>query len=403
MDSDLSDSQPPEWDDQSYDAMAEEAAAEYVRLKSTEMYELLKNVDSIQEVLSQWQREHPVETVYLHACDFRNADFSGTNLEGADLQGANLQGANLTIANLEGAFLTGTKLQGASLRHASLQRAFLRKAELQGADLTGATLEDADLEGANLQGANLQGSNLERVNLRGANLQDANLARVSLQGTSLVETKLCGVYARFAMVDGVTLLDECLVDDGTDFAGVGLDNARLAGQLKARLKRNIRKQHWEGHIYQYKKWSADQGQLVESSTDPIIHKGRYTQQPFLQLARPFWWVSDYGSSAARLLLVFLAVSWVFAFLYLLPTVCSYIPPFVQGLDTYKGQQLAFGLRCIRALYLSIVTMTTLGFGDIIPYPLSYVGHILVIVQVCLGYLLLGALITRLAVLFQEVE
>ena len=59
----------------------------------------------------------------------------------------------------------------------------------------------------------------------------------------------------------------------------------------------------------------------------------------------------------------------------------------------------FGLDLIRACYFSVVTMTTLGFGDMFANKHSYAGHFLLMVQVILGYVLLGALVTRLAVLF----
>ena len=44
---------------------------------------------------------------------------------------------------------------------------------------------------------------------------------------------------------------------------------------------------------------------------------------------------------------------------------------------------------------------TLGFGDIHAAPGSSLGHVLLTGQVLMGYLLLGALISRLAVLFQS--
>ena len=44
-------------------------------------------------------------------------------------------------------------------------------------------------------------------------------------------------------------------------------------------------------------------------------------------------------------------------------------------------------------------MTTLGFGDIHANPNNWIGQILLMVQVLLGYGLLGSLITRLAILF----
>jgi len=53
----------------------------------------------------------------------------------------------------------------------------------------------------------------------------------------------------------------------------------------------------------------------------------------------------------------------------------------------------------RVIYFSVVTMTTLGFGDMYANPQSYLGHALLVFQVLLGYVLLGALITRLSILF----
>ena len=66
---------------------------------------------------------------------------------------------------------------------------------------------------------------------------------------------------------------------------------------------------------------------------------------------------------------------------------------------------------VRSLYFSVVTMTTLGFGDMYskatadlqsdPYGAFRCGvsHLFLMIQVMLGYVMLGALITRFAVLF----
>ena len=59
----------------------------------------------------------------------------------------------------------------------------------------------------------------------------------------------------------------------------------------------------------------------------------------------------------------------------------------------------FLLVLLRPVYFSIVTMTTLGFGDMHANETSIWGHALLTFQVILGYVLLGALVTRFAVLF----
>ncbi|MGK7909244.1 MAG: ion channel [Synechococcus sp.] len=142
----------------------------------------------------------------------------------------------------------------------------------------------------------------------------------------------------------------------------------------------------------------------------------------------FWWTSDYGSSTKRIVGVFFA--FLFAVIYVIPTEApgwAFWPtpldtPYLEGLDKYScntnpdlissGQDdlidvgncttksvVLFG----RSLYFSVVTMTTLGFGDISAHPASLMGHIMVAVQVFIGYVLLGALITRLSILFQNVD
>ena len=336
----------------------------------------------------------------------------------------NLQ-SEATIENFQpGAAIRIEKLPAASLQGANLRLSNLAGASLAGVNLAGANLDVAILEGAGLAGVNLSGTsldsaNLKNANLRRASLQGANLRIASLEGAELVSSDLRGVYARYALVDGSTWLDEdCTIDGETDFAGVGLDNARIEEQLRAKLKHNIRKHHWEGRTYHLKMWSWDQHQVVNNSqVDPIVHKG----QPW---SNPMWLVmlaSNYGSSTTRLVLSFIFVSVLFSILYLLPTPASqwafwptFKPdhwlverPFLKGLDEseYKTDEKGnlFGLRFLRAFYFSVVTMTTLGFGDITAHPLSIIGHLLVIIQVVIGYILLGGLITRLAVLFQNVE
>ena len=46
------------------------------------------------------------------------------------------------------------------------------------------------------------------------------------------------------------------------------------------------------------------------------------------------------------------------------------------------------------VYFSVVTFSTLGFGDVTP--LNWAGELLVIVEVFLGYVMLGGLITIFA-------
>ena len=390
------------------------------------------------EFLKKWRKDNPDEKLKLSEADLSGSDLSAANLReanlieanlmaanfsGADLRGANFSGANLMGANFNGADLNGADLSGAVLRLAKLRGAVLITANLNGADLdgadlleaipygadlNGAKLRGADLNGADLGRAKLRGADLGRANLNGANLREAdlngaNLNGANLNGVDLSYANLRGTKAKFSIVDGETLLTRNKFDRNTDFSGVGLDGARVEEELKSALKRNIRQLYW---------------------------KKRYRRNLLYNLLRPFWWASDYGSSTTRLIITFLGSSLFFSIFYLIPysTIswadAPYITfhyeywtnyPFLQGLelntenypDNPKIEDLSSGeigrTLWTRTLYFSIVTMTTLGFGDMSAHPSSTLGHVLVCLQVILGYVLLGALITRLSILFQEVQ
>ncbi|MBS3764581.1 MAG: two pore domain potassium channel family protein [Planctomycetes bacterium] len=99
---------------------------------------------------------------------------------------------------------------------------------------------------------------------------------------------------------------------------------------------------------------------------------------------------DYGRSTWRVLISFTVLAMGFAVAYTL------LPESVVAIWAEQpGQRLGFGY----SLYFSIVTMTTLGFGDVYAAPSSAVGQFLLSLQVVLGYLLLGTLVTRFAMLF----
>jgi hypothetical protein len=232
-----------------------------------------------------------------------------------------------------------------------------------------------------------------------------------LSGANLFEAFLSGASAHFAIVDGKTFIytSKSRFDKNTDFSNVGLDSARIEGRLKAQLKRNIREIHWNE---------------------------RYEQNPLLNIVRPFWWASDYGSSTWRLIFSFFVISLLFTLLYVISTIpapdwitktfraelewgdwtlsvplwITYDYPFVEGLVEYEALSNRDRIlkrfdvaRCLRAFYFSVATMTTLGIGNIKAHTGSLMGLGLVTLQVLIGHVILGALITRLAILFQEVE
>ncbi|MHC4983860.1 MAG: ion channel, partial [Planctomycetota bacterium] len=208
-------------------------------------------------------------------------------------------------------------------------------------------------EGAAFREAHLEGADLFEAHLEGAGLRDAHLE---------------GADFERAVVDGATVVWTKYADKDTMFTGVGLDAARVEPGLKQLLQYNIRRKRWEEWYAQGPWWMFWLKLLKNISV------------------RPFWWMCDYGRSTGRIIGSFLLLALIFAILY---------SSFPTWLSVRGGELNGF----LHALYFSVVTMTTLGFGDIHANPASPCGQILLMLQVILGYVLLGALVTRFAVLF----
>ena len=247
-----------------------------------------------------------------------------------------------------------------------------KKIRLQGAQLEAGTFYEANLKGADLRFVNFSGASLIRSNIEGACLDGAKL-----NGSIFFESYLQGAVFRYAICNGSTRILDCRINNKTDFRDVGIDNIHFTTGLKQSIEYNCRKLNW-GAWYRKQRWY------------------RYLKVLLIWM---FWQCSDYGRSTYRILILFFLLSIGFAGLYV------HYPDLIQGLDLItvgtdkppidlNGWELFW-----RAIYFSIVTMTTLGFGDINANPENIYGHIVLMIQVILGYVILGALITRLSTLF----
>ena len=349
-----------------------------------EQYAILKRCSDRGGDISEWQQyreNHPDEEIWL--C---GADLSGVVLKSPAYEAwrkghepremthderwrlrRSHEVLGLRDAHLDGANLTEAHLDGANLFEAHLDGAGLWKAHLDGADLLGAHLEGARLWETHLDGADLQQAHLEGAGLFGARLDGANLLLAHLDGANLHECKMRGTGLRMGSVNGQTVLTGCRIDRRTDATGTPLDAARVEPGLKQLLEYNVRRLGWERWYWRGRWWLR-----------LLKHIGVW----------PFWLISDYGARTVRIIGVFMVLAAIFALVY------WQWPQLLTLSGT--GEELR---GYWHALYFSVVTQTTLGFGDIHANPDSWVGQALLMLQVILGYVLLGALVTRFAVLF----
>jgi uncharacterized protein YjbI with pentapeptide repeats len=327
-----------------------------------DQYEFLKEcsekgLGGIEE-WNKWRKKNPDEDILLEGAMLRKADLIRANLMSARLRKAKCFFAHFEKANLLKADMSGAQLFAAHLNDAKLGQ------DMEAVELT----SDEALKSQYVLADNIRGLEL------GADLSWAILWYVDLRGANLSRARLCGADFRWATVDGSTTIRKCQVDRKTDFREVGLNAIKIDVQTKQLLENNIRRMNWE-------EWYKEHPQLK-------------------QLVKPFWWVSDYGLSTGRIIVVFFVLSFLFAAIY--ANLSYWYPPgIVSHLEVEPHVPIwhYFLLLLLRPLYFSIVTMTTLGFGDMYANAHSIWGHILLSIQVILGYVILGALVTRFAVLF----
>ena len=254
----------------------------------------------------------------------------------------------------------------------------------------------------------LRGAVFDLTDVRGARFGLTDLCHsyfmdARLEGAHFEGSDLRGAYFVHATVDGATLLWECPISryrrNGafTDFSGVAIESARIDPGTRELLRYNIRRLNWE-RWYIGNRAKKPFGKIETTGERVLREWGRRLRSSATWPVRWFWTVSDYGLSTGRIVATFFVLALIFAALYYLAALGG--PPSVVSnlLEGKEGSVLGW-LVPFRAVYFSVVTMTTLGFDDMHTNCQSFWGHVLLTLQVLLGYVLLGALVTRFAVLF----
>lgn len=294
--------------------------------------------------LMQWQAENPTATL-----DLENADLRRLELKDAMLVGANLHAAELSEANLSDSSFMGSDFSKAELFRAKLQRVEMHGVALVGADLRWANLEEADLRSADLSFANLEHAKLKGADLSGAKLVGAKLCHADLDDANLYRADVTGADLRAARMRD-TFVGEITYEIHT-MRCAGVHASTCFGNPF--FKRDVEDQDWLEHFEMmrprtYKLWKL---------------------------------TSDCGRSISRVVGISACLALTFGFLY-----SQHIVPLIDVKGTENSWFAPF--------YYSIVTFTTLGFGDITP--LNLAGQFAVVTEVILGYIALGILVSILA-------
>jgi hypothetical protein len=212
-------------------------------------------------------------------------------------------------------------------------------------DLSGADLHGANLGGVDFSFTNLSGADLSGAYLSGANFSNANLSGANLSGTTLVGT----------------LLEYANVVD------IRWDRAKMRGRYQGIRALDL----CFGNAL-FKRAAADQDYL-----DSLEDAWSGTWRIALFWA---WRLLDYGRSLSRIAVLGFGIAALYGFVF----------DRWPGLLDYSNSANTW----FTPFYFSVVTFTTLGFGDVKPKNIG--GELLVSSEVIIGYITLGLLLAVLA-------
>ena len=258
----------------------------------------------------------------------------GAVLVEAKLEGAQILGADLTGADLSSADAFSVVFGQSNLTDAVLFDAHLRDAAFSHADLTRADLRSADLEDARLRESTLVHADLSGARLTGADLSGANVAHAVFRNGDLSR-------ARLRAVTGY---------GSADWIGIEAPDVNFSG------------------AYTVRRTIMDQNFLYEFRSKSRLHAAIYT----------VWLLtSDCGRSFVRWVLWTGLIALLFAVGY-----------------TFVDVDYGVHETTLSPVYYSVVTMTTLGYGDAVPA--SMPAQLLAMAEVVIGYLTLGGVLSIFA-------
>ena len=276
-----------------------------------------------------------------------------------------------TKTELEALNKSGEKLSGINLKHADMEDAYLVESDISESDLT-----RANFKNVSMYGSNLEGSNLFKANFEGANLKNSNLRGCNLLGANLTNTKLENVD----WGDNYKVVNELEAEDAIKSGDVE----------KARDKYKEAED-----VYRAVKLSLQSQTLGDETGEFFIREmiAKRKQFPKFSLLRLGSKLIDlttgYGEKMGNIAYTMLGIIISSAILF--------------GLDgvSYNGKTVAFETigtdigysffeTLVNLFYFSVVTYSTVGYGEILP--IGLLGKIVMMFEGMIGGIVMSVFI-----------
>lgn len=216
----------------------------------------------------------------------------------------------------------------------------LSYAKINNSNLMTSTFKNADLLYGEFMNSSFMWCDFENANLTLARFNDSNLERANLKGTRISSVKFNNAKLGYVKYNNKTEFEN-------------IDTVSFNGSSNPLFIDFLNKKHFLKHF------------KSKSKSNKVVYY--------------IWYIiSDCGQSFSRWLLVSAILSFMYGLLFNF---------FDSSFLISSGRELT----SFSYFYFSIVTFTTLGYGDISPKDL--LGEILISTEVILGYIMLGGLLS----------
>lgn len=282
---------------------------------------------------------------------------------------------------------SGERLDGADLRSLDLRNVeWLAETTLIGADFTDANVSDADFSDTDLRNSIFENTTACRTDFQRSNLERSNFQKTDLRDANL----------QWARLDGISFSESRITED-TTFG----DTVIYEEEMRQQSDKSSRKELFEGATRTYGKLEQlAQDNSLDAQASTYYRKSKDVRRQFnwqtgnhlsgitAEVSRYF---TGYGNRPGRVVLTSAGVILLAAILYPLvgglhrtggrsPVLSS-----IGSLSNASASQLLTGF--VKSVYFSIVTFTTLGYGNL--EPSSDLGRYIAGVEALIGTILLA--------------
>ena len=318
---------------------------------------------------------------------FIDCDFTKSNLRGCSLSEAVFSGCtfyNSVVAGIETSDNSITTFANGYYLACSFEMMYFIDANLANSVFTKSSFKDCEMHAANFTRCNLGWCRFEECKMTEINFSGSICNEISFNDSHPIRADFSDSNLHSAYFNNVNLRDSNL--KRAMLSEVNFNQSTLTGvsfslaPYKKRLSNFYEWLRGKNSPAYYKGCQLNSAQCSEHIKRQISDAG-YAEEFACEhpLAAILWMIaSDCGRSLKLWALWSILVVLLFSIAY-------------SSMDSLLFHK---ELSLTEALYFSVVTFTTLGFGDITPK--SELGMLLVIAQVVLGYIMLGKTLAIIA-------